>query len=61
VHGRRRTCPNGIPIGSSTTLAGNYPVTWPGQRANGAYCVVDTDNVNNTSAATPAIPVTVAN
>jgi hypothetical protein len=57
------TCTNGTLIGNSTTLAGNYPLTWNGQPANGPYRVVavSIDNVNNASSASAAFPVTVAN
>ncbi|QNE17994.1 hypothetical protein F1D05_09000 [Kribbella qitaiheensis] len=50
-------------IGSSTTAAGNYPVTWNAQPANGAYrlVVVGTDNVTNVSQPSQSIPVTVSN
>jgi hypothetical protein len=56
-------CPSGTLIGTSTTSAGGYPITWTGQPANGPYRVVAVgiDNVNNTSVASASIPVTVAN
>jgi hypothetical protein len=57
------TCTNGTLIGSSTTSAGNYPLTWSGQPANGPYRVVavSVDNVDNASDASAAFPVKVAN
>lgn len=57
------TSTNWTLIGSSTTAAGNYLVTWTGQPANGPYRLVTvaTDNVNNVSQASASIPVTVAN
>ena len=57
------SCPSGTLIGTSTTSAGGYPMTWTSQPANGAYRVVavGTDNVNNASSASAAFPVTVAN
>ncbi|MFI5712179.1 hypothetical protein [Kribbella sp. NPDC051620] len=57
------TSANWTLIGSSTTAAGNYPVTWTSQPANGPYrlVIVGTDNVNNVSQASASIPVTVAN
>lgn len=57
------TSANWTLIGSSTTAAGNYLVTWSGQPANGPYrlVVVGTDNVDNTSQASASIPVTVTN
>ncbi|MEV6416806.1 hypothetical protein [Kribbella sp. NPDC051718] len=57
------TSANWTLIGSSTTAAGNYLVTWTGQPANGPYRLVTvaTDNVSNVSQASASIPVTVAN
>jgi hypothetical protein len=57
------TCTQGTFVGSSTTPAGNYAVTWNDQPVNGGYRVVavSTDNVNNASSASAAFPVTVAN
>jgi hypothetical protein len=57
------TSANWALIGSSVTAAGNYPVTWSAQPANGSYrlVIVGTDNVNNVSQASASIPVTVAN
>ncbi|GAA0926287.1 hypothetical protein GCM10009554_06420 [Kribbella koreensis] len=57
------TSANWTLIGSSTTAAGNYSVTWTGQPANGPYRLVTvaTDNVTNVSQASASIPVTVAN
>ncbi|MEU0095669.1 hypothetical protein [Kribbella sp. NPDC006257] len=57
------TSANWTLIGSSSTAAGSYLVTWNGQPANGAYrlVVVGTDKVNNVSQASASIPVTVAN
>jgi hypothetical protein len=57
------TSANWTLIGSSTTAGGNYPVTWTGQPANGAYrlVVVGNDNVNNVSQPSSPIPVTVTN
>ena len=57
------TSANWIQIGNSTTATGDYPVTWTTPPADGAYRVVAvaTDNVNNTTAPSASIPVTVAN
>ncbi|MFF0343962.1 carboxypeptidase-like regulatory domain-containing protein [Kribbella sp. NPDC004875] len=55
------TCANGTLIGSSTSAASNYQVTWSSRPAAGAYRVVaiSTDNVANPSAPTESVPVTV--
>ncbi|MEU4195003.1 hypothetical protein AB0E69_24095 [Kribbella sp. NPDC026611] len=59
------TCTNAnwTAIGSSTSSAGNYQVTWTGQPANGPYrlVAVSTDNVANTSQPSSPIPVTLTN
>jgi hypothetical protein len=57
------TSTNWTTISGSTNAAGSFPATWTVQPANGAYrlVAVGSDNVNNTSAASPTIPVTVAN
>jgi hypothetical protein len=57
------TSANWTLVGSSTTAAGNYAVTWNALPVNGAYrvVVVGTDNVGNVSQASASIPVTVTN
>ena len=57
------TSSNGTLIGSSSTAAGNYPVSWTAQPPNNNYrvVIVATDNVTNTSSASPSIPVKVLN
>jgi trimeric autotransporter adhesin len=53
---------NGTSIGSSSTAAGNYPVTWNNQPANGAYRLVTVavDKITNTSTSS-SMPVTIGN
>jgi hypothetical protein len=57
------TSANWTSIGSSTSSAGNYLVTWTSQPVNGQYrlVVVGTDNLNNISSPSASIPVTVTN
>ena len=56
-------CTNGTLIGTATSAAGNFAVSWNGQPANGAYrlVVVGTDNVTNASLPSASIPVRVSN
>ncbi|HEY3556028.1 MAG TPA: hypothetical protein VGL05_01115 [Kribbella sp.] len=57
------TSANWTLIGSSTSAATNYQVSWTGQPANGAYRVVaiGTDNVTNVSQPSNSTPVSVTN
>ena len=57
------TSANWTAIGSSTSSAGGYPVSWTGQPANGAYRLVSVaiDNVSNIGTVSASIPVRVAN
>ncbi len=50
-------------IGTSTTPAGSFPLTWNSQPANGVYRIVavGSDNVTNTSSPSWSIPVTIGN
>jgi len=57
------TSANWTAVGSSTSSAGGFPVSWTGQPANGGYrlVAVATDNVSNVGTASASIPVRVAN
>ncbi|TDO63939.1 hypothetical protein EV651_105162 [Kribbella sp. VKM Ac-2571] len=57
------TSSNWTQIGSSTSAATNYRVTWSGQPGNGSYrlVAVGTDNVTNASQPSTSIPVTISN
>jgi hypothetical protein len=57
------TTATGTIIGTSTTPAGSFPVTWTSQPANGPYrlIAVGIDNLNNTGTPAASIPVKVLN
>ncbi|MFL6164424.1 MAG: beta strand repeat-containing protein [Jatrophihabitantaceae bacterium] len=57
------TSANWTLIGSATSAASNYLVSWTGQPVNGQYrlVAVATDNVTNASSPSASIPVRVAN
>ncbi|HEU5269262.1 MAG TPA: hypothetical protein VFU36_04995, partial [Jatrophihabitans sp.] len=56
-------CTNGTLIGTATSAADNYLLTWTGQPANGQYrlVAVAVDNVTNASAPSASIPIRIAN